>query len=54
MNEGEELDPAVNCLDSTEVEQPKLNGPLAYAGAFTHLFKDFDLEKERRLWDSQL
>ncbi len=51
MSQGDEVEFVVNSAGFIEVHPLTLTGPLAFAGAFTHLFVDFDLDQERNSWN---
>ncbi len=51
MSQGDEVEFVVNSAGFIEVHPLAVKGPLAFAGAFTHLFEDFDLDQERTSWN---
>ena len=51
LSQGDEVEFTVNDAGFIELFPLAATGPLALAGAFTELFKGFDLEKERTSWN---
>lgn len=51
MSTGDEVEFVLNSAGFIELRPLAVTGPLAFAGAFTHLFEDFDLDQERNSWN---
>ena len=51
LSQGDEVEFTLNSAGFIEVHPLAVGGPLAFAGAFTHLFEGFDLDQERNSWN---